>query len=67
MYWEPEYETMRREELEQLQLERLQSTLHRVYLNVPFYRKKLDELGIDPDDFSSLKDVSRLPFTTRMI
>ncbi|MCL4476756.1 MAG: phenylacetate--CoA ligase [Nitrospirae bacterium] len=65
MYWEPEYETMGRDELEQLQLERLQSTLHRVYLNVPFYRKKFDELEIDPDDFTSLKDLRKLPFTTK--
>ena len=65
MYWEPEYETIGREELEQLQLERLQSTLHRVYLNVPFYRKKFDELEIDPDDFTSLKDLRKLPFTTK--
>lgn len=65
MYWEPEYETMGREEMEQLQLERLQSTLHRVYLNVPFYRKKFDELKIDPDDITSLKDLGKLPFTTK--
>jgi phenylacetate-CoA ligase len=65
MYWEPEHETIGREELEQLQLERLQSILHRVYLNVPFYRKKFDELGIDPDDFTSLEDVRKLPFTTK--
>ncbi len=65
MYWEPEYETIGREELEQLQLERLQSTLHRVYLNVPFYRKKFDELQIDPDGFTSLTDLGKLPFTTK--
>lgn len=65
MYWEPENETMGREELEQLQLERLQSTLSRVYMNVPFYRRKFDEAGIDPDDFRSLGDVRKLPFTTK--
>ncbi len=65
MYWEPENETMGREELEQLQLERLQSTLSRVYMNVPFYRKKFDETGIDPDDFRSLTDLRKLPFTTK--
>jgi phenylacetate-CoA ligase len=65
MYWEPEFETMEKDELEQLKLERLQSTLHRVYLNVPFYRRKFDELGIDPDGITSLKDLKRLPFTTK--
>jgi len=65
MYWEPERECMDREELRQLQLEQLQATLSRVYLNVPFYRRKFDELGIDPDEFRSLDDIRRLPFTTK--
>jgi len=65
MYWEAIRECMDRGELEQLQLERLQSTLLRVYMNVPFYRKKFDELGIDPDNCRSLDDVRKLPFTTK--
>jgi len=65
MYWEPERECMNRDELRQLQLEQLQATLSRVYMNVPFYRKKFDELGIDPDEFRSLEDISKLPFTTK--
>lgn len=63
MYWEPERECMDREELEQVQLERLQSTLNRVYAHVPFYRRKFDEAGISPENIGSLSDVSRLPFT----
>ncbi len=65
MIWQPENECMDRAELEQLQLERLEATLVRVYRHVPFYRKQLDELGFDPDDFRSLSDLSRLPFTTK--
>jgi phenylacetate-CoA ligase len=65
MYWEPDYECMEREAIDQLQLERLQSTLNRVYLNVPFYRKKFDEIGFDPDEFGSLDDLKKLPFTTK--
>lgn len=65
MYWEPDKECMDREELEQLQLERLQSTLNRVYAHVPFYRKKFDAMGISPEDIGSLSDLSRLPFTTK--
>jgi len=65
MYWEPDKECMDREELEQLQLERLQSTLNRVYAHVPFYRKKFDALGISPEEIGSLADLSRLPFTTK--
>ncbi|MGA8752334.1 phenylacetate--CoA ligase family protein [Candidatus Deferrimicrobium sp.] len=65
MYWEPDKECMDREELEQFQLERLQSTLNRVYAHVPFYRKKFDALGISPEDIGSLSDLPRLPFTTK--
>jgi phenylacetate-CoA ligase len=65
MYWEPERECMDRDELRQLQLEQLQATLSRVYMNVPFYRKKFDELSIDPDEFRSLADIRKLPFTTK--
>jgi phenylacetate-CoA ligase len=65
MYWEPDKECLDREELEQLQIERLQSTLNRVYAHVPFYRKKFDGMGIAPEDIGSLSDLSRLPFTTK--
>ena len=65
MYWEPEKECMTRDALEQLQLERLQSTLYRVGTHVPFYRKKFEELKIDYDNFRSLEDLRRLPFTTK--
>jgi len=65
MYWEPENECMSREDLAQLQLERLEATLNRVYMNVPFYRRKFDELKIDIDSLRSLDDLRRLPFTTK--
>ncbi|MGE5188664.1 MAG: phenylacetate--CoA ligase family protein [Gemmatimonadota bacterium] len=65
MYWEPAQEKMDREELAQLQLERLESTLNRAYGNVPFYRKKFDATGISPEDVGSLADAARLPFTTK--
>ena len=65
MYWEPDKECLDREELEQLQLERLQSTLNRVYAHVPFYRKKFDSLGISPEEIGALSDLVRLPFTTK--
>lgn len=65
MIWDKEKECMEREELAQLQLERLQSTIHRVYRNVPFYRRMFDKHGIDPDGFSSLEDINKIPFTTK--
>jgi phenylacetate-CoA ligase len=65
MTWQPDVERMDREELEQLQLERLEATINRVYRNVPFYRKRFDELGFDPDSLRSMADLRRLPFTTK--
>ena len=65
MYWETDKECISREDLAQLQLERLQSTLCRVASHVPFYRKKFKELAISPEDISSLDDLRKLPFTTK--
>jgi phenylacetate-CoA ligase len=64
-YWQPEAECLDREELGQLQLERLQATLIRVSRNVPFYRKRFDEARLDPDELRSTDDLRALPFTTK--
>ena len=61
--WDPDYECMPRDELAQLQLERLQATLNRVYRNVAFYRKKFDEIDFQPEDLVELNDLGKLPFT----
>ncbi|MBE3560172.1 MAG: phenylacetate--CoA ligase [Ktedonobacteraceae bacterium] len=53
------------DERRHLQLARLQATVRRVYSNVPFYRKALDERGISPASITHLDDLHRLPFTTR--
>ncbi|MHB0937194.1 MAG: phenylacetate--CoA ligase family protein [Armatimonadota bacterium] len=63
--WDPSNETLDREELRQLQLERLQASIFRAYSNVAFYRKRFDGLGIAPEDIESLDDLRRLPFTTK--
>ena len=63
--WDPRHECMTREEMEQLQLERLQATLNRAYKNVTCYRSKFNDLGIVPEDVNSLADLSKLPFTTK--
>ncbi|MBU1002312.1 MAG: phenylacetate--CoA ligase [Proteobacteria bacterium] len=65
MYFDEKNECMSRDELTQLQLERLQSTLYRLSRNVPFYKKKFEDLELDVDDLRSLDDVRRLPFTTK--
>ncbi|MGQ9921830.1 MAG: phenylacetate--CoA ligase family protein [Desulfobacca sp.] len=54
-----------REELELLQLERLQSTLNRAYRQVKFYRRQFDEQQVRPNDIQELSHLARLPFTTR--
>jgi phenylacetate-CoA ligase len=63
--WDPTYECMSREDIEQLQLERLQATLNRVYKSVTCYRNKFTEQGIVPEDVQSLADLAKLPFTTK--
>jgi len=63
--WDPLYECMPREDLEQLQLERLQATLNRAYKSVACYKKKFDEAGINPEEIRSLDDLAQLPFTTK--
>jgi len=64
-YWDKAVETMPREELAKLQTERLKKTVERVYKNVPFYREKMQALGILPGDIRSLDDLKLLPFTTK--
>ncbi len=60
-----ENETMPREDLRALQLQRLQAIVERVYHLVPFYRRRLDEAGVKPEDIRTLDDLKRLPFTTK--
>ena len=64
MIWSKE-ETLPREELEKLQLERLQETVARVYAKVPAYAKKMDEAGVTPADIKTLADLAKLPFVTK--
>ena len=63
--FQPELEAMPREELEKLQLSRLQGVLNRVYEHVPLYRRKFDEAGFDPASVQSLDDLRRVPFTVK--
>jgi phenylacetate-CoA ligase len=63
--WQPELERMDREALGQLQLERLEATLTRVYRTLPFYQERFDAAGVDPDAVRSAEDLRRLPFTVK--
>lgn len=58
-------ERLARPELERLQLQRLQWTVRHAYENVPFYQRRFDEVGVSPEDIRELRDVERLPFTTK--
>jgi phenylacetate-CoA ligase len=60
-----EWETLPREALEAVQLKRLQALVNRVYHLVPFYRRKMEEMGLKPEDVRALSDLKRLPFTTK--
>jgi len=65
MIWNKKYETMTRDQMDQVQLERLQATVNRVKRNVAFYRQSLSAPGVRSDDIQSLTDLQRLPFTTK--
>ena len=65
MIFNVEQETLPREELEAIQLRRLQNLCERVYANVPHYREQFIKAGITPADIKSLNDLSKLPFTEK--
>jgi phenylacetate-CoA ligase len=66
MIRDPEHETMPRQALEQLQLERLKAVVGYVYERVPFYQRVLKEKGVTPDDIQTLADLTKLPFTSKI-
>ena len=63
--WNKQVETMGPEELAALQSERLISLAKTVYERVPFYKKKMDAAGVSPQDIKSIRDINKLPFTTK--
>ncbi len=65
MFWQQEIETMDRADLERLQLKRLQNIVDYCYNRVPFYKKRLDEVGITPDKITALSDIQYIPYTTK--
>lgn len=65
MIWDERSECMGRDEMRELQSTRLRHTVERVYHNVPFYRKKMHDLGLEPGDIKDIDDLSILPFTTK--
>lgn len=65
MIWNEFIECMDRERLTRLQSERLHSMVERLYYNVPFYRSKFQENGIEPGDIKNIDQLRDLPFTNK--
>ena len=65
MIWNKEMECMSREDMRALQSERLVKLVKYVYDNVEFYRDRMDEHGIKPEDIKSIDDIVKLPYTTK--
>ena len=64
-YFNEEIETASREYLHAIQSARLIKMVHNCYNNVPFYKKKFDEIGLLPGDIKSIDDITKLPFTVK--
>lgn len=58
-------ETMSRDQMRVVQSERLRDTVERVYYNIPYYRQRMQEMGLAPEDIKSVDDLKHLPFTTK--
>ena len=65
MIWNETKECMSRDELHHLQSARLRKMVNRVYHSVEFYRKKMQQMGLEPGDINTIDDLKRLPFTTK--
>ena len=64
-YYQPEIECASREEILRIQNEKLCKQVRHVWENVPYYRKKMEEAGVTPDDVHSVEDLRRLPFLSK--
>ena len=61
MIWNETKECISRDELAELQSKRLVKVVNRVYHNVEYYRKKMQEAGIEPGDIRGIEDIKKLP------
>lgn len=64
-YYQPDIETASRDQMTALQNKRLVDTVKRVYENVEYYRKKMQEIGVEPGDIRGVEDLHKLPFLTK--
>ena len=64
-YYQPEIECAPRETIVAIQNEKLEKQVRHVWENVPYYRKKMEEKGVSPDDIRSIEDLHKLPFLSK--
>ena len=64
--WNPTVECATRSEIEKIQLERLKWSVQHAYDNVPMYREKMDKAGVKPSDIKTLKDIQKIPLTSKL-
>ena len=64
-YWKKEIETLPREKLEELRLQRFRNQMQYVYDRSPMYKRKYDEAGVKPSDIRTLEDIQRVPLTIK--
>jgi phenylacetate-CoA ligase len=65
MYWDKTIETMEHEQMQQLQVKRLRDVVDHIYRQVPFYRGRMQQEGLLPQDIATLADIGKLPFMTK--
>ena len=65
MLYNERVETMSREQMRAVQLARLKQVIRRVYERVPFYRERMDAIGMTPEDIRTLEDIQKMPFTVK--
>ncbi|MCL5072116.1 MAG: phenylacetate--CoA ligase, partial [Actinobacteria bacterium] len=64
-FWDAEISTASRDKISAIQLENLKKTLWHCYNNNSFYKKRIDEAGLNPDKLKDLRDIEKLPFTSK--
>ena len=65
MIWNKKIECMSRDEMRELQSEKLKKIVAHAYNNSPFYKRRFDEHGVRPEDIRSIDDIVKLPFTVK--
>ncbi|RAP46797.1 MAG: phenylacetate--CoA ligase [Methanosphaera sp. rholeuAM74] len=65
MIWDKDIECMSSEDMQELQLKRLQDVVYKAFNEVPYYHKRYSEENVYPEDIQTLDDIEKLPFTTK--